>query len=305
MATVQELLYDARALLDEYNEDGAIIAPSDVASLETNGLRFINMGLQEAYNKLGSFKSYNITRKPIVNLLGSDSEYMAIKEYTGASIMTKEIENARSFHFEVDNDAVVNVQQLVNGVWENIAIYQIANIQGMTAYKGLIPNSGNLTRIVFSGPTYYRFTNVALFKEPFKLSDVPDYAPWVNVVMPSDFGSIDKVVSEFPDRQYLVNNDYKIEGFNDVYINYTFEGEMRFIYKPIPQLMGQMSDVLPIRNPIATQFLVYYVAAKLAFTENPQIANFLEQKSNELKFETSKGQVASEQVVSNIYYIRG
>ena len=51
MRTAQDILYDARALIDEYNEDGVVISSSDtdIQTLEVNGLRFINMAVQEIY----------------------------------------------------------------------------------------------------------------------------------------------------------------------------------------------------------------------------------------------------------------
>lgn len=64
MATVQDILYDARALLDSYNEDGIITPSSEVAQEETNGIRFINMALQEAYKLARYFKVYSFTQAP-------------------------------------------------------------------------------------------------------------------------------------------------------------------------------------------------------------------------------------------------
>jgi hypothetical protein len=48
---VQDILYDARALIDEYNVGGVIISPdeTDMKALEQNGIRFINMALREVF----------------------------------------------------------------------------------------------------------------------------------------------------------------------------------------------------------------------------------------------------------------
>lgn len=64
MATVQDILYDARALHDSYNEDGIVLPSSDVAQEEVNGLRYINLALQEAYKMLRYYKSYSFTQTP-------------------------------------------------------------------------------------------------------------------------------------------------------------------------------------------------------------------------------------------------
>ena len=64
MATVQDILYDARTLINQYNEDGVIIPSSDVAQQEANGIRLINMALQEVYKITRYFKVFTFTQNP-------------------------------------------------------------------------------------------------------------------------------------------------------------------------------------------------------------------------------------------------
>lgn len=306
MSTVQELLYDARALLDEYNEDGVIIAPADVSSLETNGIRFINMGLQEIYSKTRTYETYNITRKPATNLLGGIGVYMDLMEFLGEPIPTTSGIGAKSYYFEVDNDAIVKIQEFT-GSWVDLVTIDTTGTTELTPFKGLITPSSvlNEVRILFDGSTYYQFKNVALYKAPYKLEDIPEYRPWVKYELPENFGELNKVVIEFPTRQYAIDNHYKWEGYKSFYVNWFFDGEIRVIYNPIPVFLANKTDSVPINNPTSRQFLVYYVAAKMAFTENPQIANFLEQKSNELKFEATKGQPSAEQKITDVYFTNG
>jgi hypothetical protein len=123
--------------------------------------------------------------------------------------------------------------------------------------------------------------------------------------LPTDFGELSKVVSEYPVRQYNVESNYKWEGYNQFLISYDFEGEIRIIYNPIPIELTAYTDEIPVNNPISLQFIIYYVAAKVAIEENPNMANFFEQKANELKFQATKGQPAQEQRITDVYFTRG
>ena len=303
MATVQSVLYDARALLAEYNEDGIIIPSSETATMDTNGIRFINMAMQEVYDKTRNYITHKIVRKPTPNLLG-DGNYMDIQEFVGDDVDTIGVLNPKSYYFEVDNDAIVTIEEEINSVWTTLQVINVTGISELTAFRGLIsPSSAtNLVRVVFTGTTYYRFAYVALFAYPYKLADIPTYRPWVPYVLPSDFGELDKIVAEYPEKQYQVDSNYKWEGYNKLFISYYFTGEMRVIYSPIPILLTAFTDTLIVNNPKVIQFIVFYVAAKLALEENPNIANYFEQKSNELKFEAMKGQPSQEQRISDVYF---
>lgn len=315
MATVQDILNDARALLDEYNEDGAVIAPSEVATLETNGVRFVNMAVQEIYSKSRKFSTHKITRKPVLNGLGNGN-WFDIKSYLGdgAHIVTEAVDSAKSYYFEVDGECYVEVQYLEDGAWEiantvYITDAQVAN--GMTSFTGFVDQAYNThpIRLRFAGYEngvvangyFYNIQNVALYKERFKLSDIPVYKQYVPYELPADFGELQKIVVE-NGKDYNVNGSYKWEGDKTLYVAYDFEGEMRITYNPIPVEITSKEDNIPIINPLARQFIIYYTAAKIAITENPSFANFFEQKSNELKVEATKGQPAGEQRIVDIYF---
>lgn len=194
--TVQDLLYDARALLDEYNEDGVVIPPTDVASLESNGLRFINMGLQEIYLYARYYTTYPISQTP-------------------------------------------TEQQLAD--------------------RKMILHA-----------------------------------------LPTDFYQLVEVIENNENRTPFTG--YKLEGNRDLYLPATFTGDVDVIYISKLSRITDTTTELPTNNIVADQFLTYYVAAKMAMTENPQIAGFFEQKSNELKFDAKKGQPANEIKITDVYF---
>ncbi len=60
MRTVQEILYDARALIDEYNESVIVLSDDTIDTLQTNGIRFVDMAQKEIYKELRGKKLKDI-----------------------------------------------------------------------------------------------------------------------------------------------------------------------------------------------------------------------------------------------------
>lgn len=195
--TVQDLLYDARSLLDDYNTGGVVLSETETEETDTNALRYINMGLGEVYPYARYFKTHEITQTP------TDEQRQAMK--------------------------------------------------------------------------------------------------WIPYELPSDFGDLDKIVLD--DDKYQVDAIIQLEGYNTIYVAWWYEGTFRVVYKPKPTRPTSLTDVLPINNPLAEQFMVYYVAAKIAITDLPDQANYFEQKANELLFKASRPQPARENRIVDVYGI--
>lgn len=306
--TVQEMLYDARALIDEYNEDGTVTSSddADIKTIETNGIRYINMAVQEIFRYSRSYNEYDIVNKRIPNLLGDLSQFK-IQDFIGEEQAYPEHENgvvgAKAYFFTLDDDATVLIQEYNGATWDTLETLSITP-SGETDYKGLItPTDPSYPiQLVFSGTTFYRHFNRCLYSYPFKADAIPDFKAWVRYEMPSNFGELDKIVSEFPERQYSINADYKWESFKTLAINYFYEGTLKVIYKPKPATINSADDEIIIFNPTAEQFVRFFVAAKLATTENPDLVNFFEQKANELKFEAYKAPPAGETKIQDVYF---
>lgn len=302
--TVQEISYNARALIDEYNEDGVVIPASEVATIETNSIRFINMAQQEVYKLLKIFKTFEFFNKPAPNLLGNLSNFELIT-FIGDDQNYPEggVEGAKAYYFEVDDDAIVYIEEFNGSTWDILITETVTGITQPTAYKGLITPTVSTypIRIRFSGTTVYNHINRCLFSYPFKADGVPDYTPWVKQDMPNDFGELHKIIGEYPYQQYVVQANYKWEGFDDLYFKYDYEGSLRIVYVPIPDQVTELTDTLVINDPIAIQFINFYVAAKVATAENQKLVQFYEDKSNELKFMAEKTKPNGEEKIMDVY----
>lgn len=297
--TVQKIIYDVRALLDEYSDDGNILGAGDVADINAKGVLFVDMAQKELFRTGNLYKTHKIINKPYANALGLHTGFDLV-DYIGVSqIYPLNGVQAQAYYFEVSSDFTVNIQEFQSGVWSTLTTIS-AVITENTAYKGKITPTtpGNLIRLEFTGATAYRHKNRALWNIPFKT--VPDYRPWFKVEMPNDFRMVDMVIQEYPERQYSRDSNYKWEGFRDLYVNYYFDGEIRVIYKPVPTTITSLTQTLEI-DDTTVNAITYYVAAKLAPFLNKELVNFFEGKFNELKMESFIKMPSSEQAIVDVY----
>lgn len=301
MPTVQEIIYDARALINEYNEEGVILSDDDITTIETDAIRFVDQAQKEMYKDRKVFKEYEITRQPYDNLLGLMSNF-DIVQFEGDDQTYKAV-GAKAYYFEVDDDSAVYIEENISGVWTALTTLNISGITQMTAYKGLITpsDSGNEIRIRFSGTTFYNHMNRCLYKLPFKADKIPDYKPWVAYDMPADFAELDKIITEYPERQYVKDGNYKWEGFNKLYVNYYYKGKIRVIYYANPTTITALTDTIEINNPIAIQAMINYVAGILATSNVPDLANLYIQRYQELKIQAFAGTPVTEQQIEDVY----
>lgn len=300
--TAQEVFGLAMDLIDERLDTG-LLSESDTVSykVKTPGLLTI---LQSELIKQGDlFSTYEIANKPLTNMLGYTSEF-DIMEFTGTEIIRECIGSAKSYYFEVDRVGTVYVEDY-NGAWNTLATITTTNTpNGFTAYKGLVTSSSGATksRLRFTGSYYYKTVNRALFAAPFALAaDVPDYRPWVKKQMPADFKSVNEIVEEFPDRQYANLSNYKWEGKRDLYINYYFIGNVRVVYRPIPNIVTALTDSMQVDDVTARTILPYGLGAHLLLTENADVAGFLQQRYEELKASASKNPPSASEMINNVY----
>ncbi len=299
----QDILYNARALVDEYNIDGVVISSDTdyIKALEANGIRYINMGLREIYKDSKYFKSFEISNDRIPNLLGEQFNKV---DFTGVDKNYPESENgvvgAKAYYFEVDSDATVYIEEY-SGTWDTLETINIVT-SVPSRNKGVITPTDDSypIRMRFSGTTFYRHQNRCLFPYSFKV--IPDYRAWIPVVMPDDFAEINEVICEKPVRQYGQDPDYKQEGFNELYINYFFDGNLRVVYSVQVTEVTASTDTVLLPNPIAIEFLNNFVAARSAMKFNPVLSNFYEQKANELLFKAQDSGPASEESITDYYF---
>jgi hypothetical protein len=297
MTTVSKIMLDVRALLDELSKKGVQIPEINVIDMQTSGVRLVDMAQKELFKSGNIYATYEFTQKNPTSLINA----MDLNEFTGTDkTFNEDGVLAKSYYFEADDDGIAVIEELEGGTWVPLIYVTITSSDKMNAYKGLITPTtvGNLIRIRFTGATYYKFQNVALFSEPFKVGKIPNYGMYSHYVMPSNFRLTDVVVEETP--LYNISSRYKWEGFNTLIIDYDFVGKIKVIYKPVPVTITTINDELQL-DDITVNAITYYVAARIAPHEMAELTNFFEDKYNQLKLESMKGRPATEQPITDVY----
>jgi hypothetical protein len=300
MYTAQQIFDLAMDLVNKRAANGIINATTTaVYKARTPGI--LTLWQNENAKSGDLYNIYEVSNKPITNMYGLLNGF-DIQEFIGMDLIFEALGQAKAYYFEVDGPGTIYIEDYTN-TWNVLATIIADNaITSFKAFKGVLnPTNGSTkTRIRFSGTYYYRTVNRALFSIPLAPDRIPDYRPWIKKVMPSDFKSIDHIIDEFPQRQYANDTTYKWEGRKDLYINYFYEGNVRIIYKPIPIQITDLSQTLQI-DEITSMSGAYFLAAHLLLVEDPDTANFLNQRYEQLKLESNLKQPVSVQNIIDIY----
>lgn len=305
---VQDILYNARALIDEYNTGGVInpSSDSDMKELETNGIVFVNMGLREAYKKDDYYKTMEVSHKRMPNLLGDMSQFNKV-DFIGIDQVYPDtmagVVGAKAYYVEPDSDYTIYIQEYDGATWNTIDTITGTTDAPVRLKGSITPTDDSYPiQMVMSGTTFYRHQNRCLFSYPYKDNAIPEFRPWIPIELPEDFAELVEIIDEYPEREQNKDGNYKQEGRKTFYINYFYEGTLRFIYHPFPQEVTTVNDVVYLNNPQAVEFVNNFVAARMATIENPSLVNFYESKANEIMFELTKSGPASEETITDVYW---
>lgn len=299
--TVQEIFEITMDLMDERLDSGVIDA-TDTALYRVKTPGILNVLQAELLKQGEIYSTFSISNKPIENELGFRAEFNVVN-FQGTDQVYNSNSAVQAYYFEVDDTATVYIEDFTS-TWNTLATISATSTNGFTAYKGVVtPTVGAVkSRIRFSGTYYYRHVNRALFNVPFASSaKVPDYRPWVKKVMPSDFKSVDEIISEFYERNYTKDASYKWEGRNQLYIDYYYDGNIRITYKPIPIILTSTTDNVQVDDVTARTIVPYGLAAHLLLTENTTSASFFQQRYEELKILGTRQQPASAEQIADLY----
>lgn len=299
--TAQDVFSIAMDLIDERLDTG-LLSESDTISYKVKTPGLLTLLQAELIKQGDIYSSYEMSNYPVTNLLGYNSEF-DIRTFEGTEFTRECAGSAKSYYFEVDDDATVYIEDFTAG-WNTLATINAApTSSGFTSYSGIVTPTAGATRsrIRFGGSYYYRTVNRALFGVPFaSAGDVPVYQPWVKKQMPSDFKSVNEIIEE-KCQSYSQSSAYKWEGRRDLYMDYYFEGKLRIVYRPVPSVVTLMTDTLQVDDVTARTIMPYGLAAHLLLTENADSAAFFNQRYEELKVAASKQPPSSSEMIVNLY----
>lgn len=268
--TANDVWNKIKALFDELSKNGVIIGDQTNKDLELKAIQFINMAQQEMIDMSKYIKSYDFTRKAIKNELDNT---FTVKAFDGTDYFTKEV-YAKTYSFKANGPCTVVIQEF-NGVsWDDVTTLSITPTEsGYTTYNG-VTGTTNLTRLKFTGTTYYLFKDIALWNILF--NEIPDYGQWIKITLPDD-------LMRFKDVNFLNNSDYgragqyNLEGEDEIYISNDFEGELRINYYAIPPQVTALTDELEVEWD-DINYLAFYAATYIAPNEQPSLTVLFESK---------------------------
>jgi hypothetical protein len=179
---------------------------------------------------------YYISQYPTTNQLGLFQGYNIV-QFLGTDIINTQAVGSKSYYFEVDNVATIYIEEEINGVWTILETLTSTTKKRYTAFKGLInaSNGSNAIRIRFSGTSPYNIRNRALFAYTYPLaSDVPDYKPFQEYTLPSNFYELDKIMVTAENRQRVPYIGGQWRNRNTYILNYHEKGEFEIHYWRYP-----------------------------------------------------------------------
>lgn len=297
--TVEKVILDSRALLNNLSDDGDLIADEEVADYILSAIRFVDLGQKELF-RVGNYrKNIEYTHYPTQNELGS--QFNLVENIGDDQYYPNEsgIANIGSYHVEANATHSIIIQELESGSWSDLITQSGTKA---TIYKGNITptTSGNKIRMKMVGGTYYTHKNRALFKPSYASDDdVPSYAKVIMKTLPDDFKRIN-MVSEETDCDYSQSASYGFESTNRFYFDYDFKGTVRIVYTPIPTTITDSDQELEI-DDIAAIALSYYVASWSAPYKNKSLATPLSMEYEKLKAELFIIEPAKAEEIEDVY----
>jgi hypothetical protein len=213
-------------------------------------------------------KDIEITQNPIQNILSSPLYMMNIYQHKNSDIPPYTAVGAKSYYFEVDNPAVVEV-----AVGETVVETITHTEKGaFTAYKGNIsnPTSADVS-IYFKGSYPYQYTNIALYDVTFESdADVWDYVSEKRYDMKTlvtDFYKLKDIVYQagFNETRYEKTANYHREGDSVIVLGGLNKGRWKVFYHAYPQQITKDTPdntVLSL-DPEVAVLLPLYMASQL------------------------------------------
>ncbi len=295
--TVNEVFEKSMSLMDERTENGVVDA--DAVVIYQQNTPYIIDSLQRELLLIGDiYSTHEISRKSIQPKMS----VLEVTEHDDEDVSKESSEVCKAYYFEVDGPGTVYIEDYTTS-WNTLATQVVpSTVESFTAYKGVLtPTSGaTKTRIRFSGSYYYNFRNIALYSQSFEAeANVPNFGEYVKYEMPTDFSSTSQIIGE--ETNYGKLTDYKWEGQKDLYIPYSFSGNIRIVYRPVPTDITALTDELQIDDIVASTVLPFGLAREILATENAALSNYFGQRYEELKYTMRKPRAKGIQSRNDIY----
>ena len=297
MYTARKIFDRSVAIIDELSDSG-IVSDTAVKEYKNRAPYLLDLWQKEMAKSGDLHKTFELSCFRKKNLLGD--HYGMIIENNGETNEYSAV-GASCFYLEVDGDCTVTFKEngspisgsyIFNDGLETafVGTINITVPVGTTSFlpiRGILSSLGGNVTMTISGIYYFKHNNRALSSNKYQsASKVPDFKPWVRVVMPTDFKSRTQIINETQSWQYSESNNHHWEGNNELYVTFSYEGLIRIKYIPIPIEITTLEQSLEI-DDISAQSGAYYIAEHFAMADqNDSLASMCRAKYKELKMES-------------------
>lgn len=219
---------------------------------------------------------FQVTQNHIPNQLGLMNGF-DIQQYLPGNTKILTGTGTKSYYFEIDNIGTVLIK--VNGT----TVQTIENTvkRQFTAYKGNItptPSNADTVTIEFTGSYPYNIRNTALFAYAFPIDeDVPNYTPYTECSMPSDFMSFDSVIIKTNERVYEQYIAHRWENNKKVILEYYKQGSFDIHYFKYPATISPTApdDTQLEVEDKAIDLVVLQAGIMATASDNPSLSSWL------------------------------
>lgn len=243
-----------------------------------------------------------VTQNAIPNQLGLLQGF-DLQQYLPGNDKVLTGTGTKSYYFEVDNLATISIK--VNGVVQKTINNTIKG--AFTAYKGNITAlATDIVTITFTGNYPFNIRNTALYAYSFATdADVPDYKPYIEYALPSDFMSFDSITMKSDPRVYEKYIAFKWEIMKKIVLNYYDKGSFDIYYNRYPAFKSVSSpDTTPMDiEDRAIDLVVLDAGVKATTGDNKPLSAWLLQQFNSRAMNIINTPQQSDTQIQTIYSI--
>lgn len=274
--TLGEVKQKALKLIDEYSINGSIISENKNADYTSKMNDLADTSQQELSQRRKIKAKYEFVQNTIWNLVANSPGY-DFNAHLDQDITYIAL-GAKAYYFEVDNPAIIYLEEQVDGEWKTLKTITATDNQGFRAYKGAFLKYGleNEVRLRFSGDFIYNIRNIALYKYAFPNDDaVPPFLTKIRYTMPEDFAQLDNIILENDRGQYGHLMNYHWENDKELLIDYRYRGRVVINYFKKPsRITNSTPDSYEFEIDYTVANLIpYYIASIVKNEESPQTFN--------------------------------
>lgn len=309
--TLYEAGQKALKIANRYSAGGYLLAGKRVQDYKNKRNTLANDAQQELARVSKIDGIHKITRNTVKPIASSSFN---LRQHLNTDMVICGGVGVRAYHLMVDGEATIYIEEeTAPDVWSILALINVPGVvSDFVKYKGIVTPSDdeNAVRLRASGSYPYNLKNCALWVELFKNANtVPDYAPFVEYVLPEDFMGVNENIQVNDELRFALSKiDYSKVDLK-IIIPYALVGELLIYYFKLPTTIDENTSdnyEFELTNTLALTAIPYYMAGVMIAEDIGDMSNFCMQRYSELIAQIERTESEQENItqVSNSMWKR-